>query len=111
MGVQSSVANESKVADLEENRAAVVHLLSVRSSIGAGDSCHAHHPHPDLRSDLLSSTIHRLKGIPCAGILMGLMAGIVSSIAAFIVKLIPNVNPIQIVVVRSVHVLFYGENP
>lgn len=53
--------------------------------------------HPDI----LSLTIHNLKVIPCAGIVMGLLAGIISSIAAFMVKLLPNVNPIQIVVSRS----------
>ena len=52
--------------------------------------------------DLLSVLVHKLKRLPCAGIVLGLMAGVMSSIAAFIVKLVPAVNPVQIVVTRSV---------
>lgn len=50
--------------------------------------------------DIVSLTIHNMKVIPCAGIVMGLLAGIISSVAAFMVKMLPDVNPIQIVVSR-----------
>ena len=56
--------------------------------------------HDPSHRDLLSVAIHRVKEIPCAGIAMGILAGIVSSIASFIVKLLPDVNPVQIVIFR-----------
>lgn len=50
--------------------------------------------------DSMTRYFHALQKIPCAGILMGLTAGIMASIASFIVKLLPDVNPVQIVVFR-----------
>ena len=81
------------------------HLISSNGSPGSGSgsgieavSVAAKEP----PRDLLSLTVHRLKVIPCAGIVLGLIAGILSSLGAFIVKLLPDINPIEIVVIRSV---------
>ena len=52
--------------------------------------------------DLMGRTLLRLRRMPCAGIIMGMLSGIFFATAGFIVKLVPNVNPVQIVVTRLV---------
>ena len=52
------------------------------------------------QEDLSTRIISKLRGIPCAGIVLALLSGIIFAMAGFIVKLIPKVNPIQIVVSR-----------
>ena len=52
------------------------------------------------QEDLSTRIISKLRGIPCAGIVLALLSGILSATAGFIVKLIPKVNPIQICVSR-----------
>lgn len=53
-------------------------------------------------NDLMARTLLRLRRMPCAGIIMGMLSGIFFATAGFIVKLVPNVNPVQIVVTRLV---------
>jgi hypothetical protein len=53
-----------------------------------------------VTTDSMTQCFRTLQSIPCAGIIMGLLAGVLVSIASFIVKLLPHVNPIQIVVFR-----------
>lgn len=53
-------------------------------------------------NDLMARTLSRLRRMPCAGIIMGMLSGIFFATAGFIVKLVPNVNPVQIVVTRLV---------
>lgn len=52
------------------------------------------------QEDLSTRIISRLRVIPCAGILLAMLSGVFFATAGFIVKLIPNINPIQIVVSR-----------
>lgn len=58
------------------------------------------HPH-----DLHGSALHRLRSVPCAGILLAMLSGVFFATAGFIVKLVPKVNPIQIVVTRFVQIV------
>lgn len=46
--------------------------------------------------------VERLKRIPCSGILLGVLSGFFFATAGFIVKLILNINPIEVVISRSV---------
>lgn len=55
-----------------------------------------------LTNDLMGRTLSRLRLMPCAGIIMGTLSGVFFATAGFIVKLVPNVNPVQIVVTRFV---------
>ena len=55
--------------------------------------------------DLHDSAINRLRSVPCAGILLAMMSGVFFATAGFIVKLVPKVNPIQIVVTRFVEIV------
>ena len=52
------------------------------------------------QEDLSTRIISRLRGIPCAGVVLAMLSGIFFATAGFIVKLIPEVNPVQIVVSR-----------
>ena len=52
------------------------------------------------QEDLSTRIISRLREIPCAGVVLAMLSGIFFATAGFIVKLIPEVNPIQIVVSR-----------
>jgi drug/metabolite transporter (DMT)-like permease len=45
--------------------------------------------------------LEKSKVIPCAGIFLALVSGTIFATAGFIVKLLPDVNPLEIVVVRS----------
>lgn len=53
-------------------------------------------------NDVMGRTLLRLRRMPCAGIIMGMLSGVFFATAGFIVKLVPNVNPVQIVVTRLV---------
>lgn len=57
-------------------------------------------PEDILQEDLSTRIISKLRVIPCAGILLAMLSGVFFATAGFIVKLIPNINPIQIVVSR-----------
>jgi hypothetical protein len=76
-------------------------LLSINTTTllmnAPNDQCTMNAKRP---GDSMTRYFHALQKIPCAGILMGLTAGIMASIASFIVKLLPEVNPVQIVVFR-----------
>lgn len=50
--------------------------------------------------DSMTRIVERLRGIPCAGLVLAMMSGIFFATAGFIVKLIPDVNPIEIVISR-----------
>lgn len=45
--------------------------------------------------------ILRLKRIPCAGIGFGILSGSIFAAGSLIVKLLPNINPVEIVISRS----------
>lgn len=50
--------------------------------------------------DLMSRILAKFRSLPCAGIILAMLSGIFFATAGFIVKLVPNVNPIEIVVTR-----------
>ena len=52
------------------------------------------------RESVSTRLITKLRGIPCGGILLALLSGVFMASAGFIVKLIPKVNPIEIVITR-----------
>ena len=55
--------------------------------------------------DLMTRVLQRLRHIPCAGLVLAMLSGIFFATAGFIVKMIPDVNPIQIVISRSVSLI------
>lgn len=55
---------------------------------------------PPGPTDSMTRMLLRLRGIPCAGILLAMLSGMFFAFAGFIVKLIPEVNPIEIVICR-----------
>lgn len=44
----------------------------------------------------------KLRTIPCAGIFLGMLSGIFFATASFIVKMVPDVHPVEVVVTRYV---------
>ena len=62
---------------------------------------------PVQQEDKLTRLVNYFRKIPCAGIIMALFSGLFFATAGFIVKLVPNVNPIQIVVSRSVKLIYF----
>lgn len=42
----------------------------------------------------------RLRALPAAGVIMGVMSGVFMATAGFITKLVPDVHPVQLVVGR-----------
>jgi len=55
---------------------------------------------PNQEEDMSSRIISKLRNIPCAGIVLAMLSGIFFATAGFIVKLVPMVNPVEIVVTR-----------
>lgn len=50
--------------------------------------------------DLSTRIVRKLRVIPCAGVILAMLSGVFFATAGFIVKLIPDINPIQIVICR-----------
>ena len=55
---------------------------------------------PAEPDDFMTRTLDKMRVIPCAGIVLSIMSGIFFATAGFIVKMIPEVNPIEIVISR-----------
>ena len=91
---------------LESNQTTIYSLSNVNLSVvpnglhGAGSETSVVDSHGLPPIDLMGRTLNRLRLMPCAGIIMGMLSGICFATAGFIVKLIPDVNPVQIVVTR-----------
>lgn len=60
---------------------------------------------PSQRS-LTTRLLEKVSQIPCAGIALALISGILSTAATFTVKLVPNVSPLEIVISRSVWYMY-----
>ena len=50
--------------------------------------------------DLMTRILAKFRSFPCAGIILAMLSGIFFATAGFIVKLVPAVNPIEIVIIR-----------
>lgn len=98
---------------LESNQTTIQSLSNVNLSVvptgshlhGAGSEssvADTSGPSTAAPNDLMGRTLNKLRRMPCAGIIMGMLSGVFFATAGFIVKLVPNVNPVQIVVTRFV---------
>ena len=55
---------------------------------------------PPVRPDAMTRVLNKLRTLPCAGLVLAMLSGVFFATAGFIVKLIPDVNPIEIVISR-----------